>query len=120
MPKGTKSLKSFLCRGPEQANIQSPETGLPQANDEGARYDGLSFGRVFVWKTLYQHWNPDIPRLPILPRVTGMSLMSLPHGVQARRISKLPRQGHSTTLGGGQIGQTMMYIQYYNSMSMEL
>jgi hypothetical protein len=49
-----------------------------------------------------------------------MSLMSLPHGVQARRISKLPRQGHSTTLDGGQIGQTMMYLQYYNSMSMEL
>jgi hypothetical protein len=30
MAKGTESLKSFLCRGPEQANIQSPETGLPQ------------------------------------------------------------------------------------------
>ena len=49
-----------------------------------------------------------------------MSLMSLPHGVQARRISKLPRQGQTTTLGGGRIGQTMMYIQYYNSISIEL
>ena len=38
-----------------------------------------------------------------------MSLMSLPHGVQARRISKLPRQGQTTTLGGGQIGQTKIY-----------
>jgi hypothetical protein len=35
--------------------------------------------------------------------------MSLPHGVQARQISRLLRQGHSTTLDGGQIGQTKIY-----------
>jgi hypothetical protein len=64
MAKEHLSPKIFLMQGPEWANISFLRQSYPKSMARGPDRTALILGGCLYGK----HWNPDIPRLSILPR----------------------------------------------------